>query len=66
MEPYQRYEELKNKTIKVVHKENYSIRYIEQDEASNDLDEFYKQFAQHLLEVASGKKYRVGFFFYLL
>ncbi|RUR92226.1 hypothetical protein EFW57_01351 [Bacillus velezensis] len=43
---------MKKKTIKVVHKDNYSIRYIEQDEASNDLDEFYKQFAQHLLEAA--------------
>ncbi|MGP9035987.1 recombination directionality factor SprB [Bacillus stercoris] len=52
MEPYQRYEELKKKTIKVVHKGNYSIRYITQDEASKDLDEFYKQFAQHLLEAA--------------
>ncbi|WP_156187195.1 recombination directionality factor SprB [Bacillus sp. JFL15] len=52
MEPYQRYEELKKKTIKVVHKDNYGIRYIDQDEASNDLDGFYKQFAQHLLEAA--------------
>lgn len=56
MEPYQRYEDLKKKTIKVVQKENYSIRYITQDEASNDLDEFYKQFAQHLLEAALERK----------
>lgn len=49
-EAFERYEELKKKTIKVVHKKNYSIRYVEQTDASEDLDQFYKQFAQLLFE----------------
>ncbi|WP_369340740.1 hypothetical protein [Bacillus subtilis] len=39
--PYEEYEELKKKTIKVVHKKNYSIRFIEQTKGSDDKEAFY-------------------------
>ncbi|OJH62428.1 hypothetical protein BOH71_15845 [Bacillus subtilis] len=33
-----------------LYRKNYSIRYIEQTDASEDLDQFYKQFAKLLFE----------------
>ncbi|MEK3800982.1 hypothetical protein NZ042_00550 [Bacillus sp. FSL K6-1234] len=48
--PFEEYKELKKKTIKVVHKKNYSIRFIEQTKGSDNIDQFYKEIAQFLFE----------------
>ncbi|UJE04114.1 hypothetical protein [Bacillus subtilis] len=53
--PYEEYEELKKKTIKIVHKKNYSIRFIEQTNGSDDKEAFYKEIAQFLFERALRK-----------
>nr|WP_032732332.1 hypothetical protein [Bacillus inaquosorum] len=53
---YEEYEELKKKTTKVIHNKNYSIRFIEQTNGSDDEEAFYKEIAQLLFERAMSKK----------
>ncbi|CCU58526.1 MULTISPECIES: hypothetical protein [Bacillus] len=53
---YEEYEELKKKTIKVIHRKNYSIRIIDQKFEDDSLDQFYKEVARLLFERALKKK----------
>lgn len=53
--PSEEYEEFKKKTIKVVQKGNYSIRFIEQTYGSENEEVFYQEIAQLLFERAMKK-----------
>lgn len=53
---YEEYEELKKKTIKVIHRKNYSIRIIDQKFEDDSLDQFYKEVARLLFERALKKR----------
>ncbi|MFB0635404.1 hypothetical protein ACEPP6_08920 [Bacillus rugosus] len=50
--PYEEYEELKKKTIKVIQRKNYSIRIIDQKFEDDNLNQFYKEVARLLFERA--------------